>query len=443
MFEVIFFLVICILTGIFYLVIREFYISNEYRLEEVGNANTRALSKKIKGVYIDVSCNGEEVRIFRENDNWYYKKNNKRQKIKYNEPIEIGRKEFLITKKIKKGGFLVFLPLLISLLTISFLYYQGISIINSAEENINDESDLMQVEDEINLNTQEVNNEDEENRLEDKSETVEEIRITEKSEHKTIAIDDHEDIHTIVMKYDDLFQYDVMVDWESCQESGNMRYYLVNGQSETGLNATHYQGTIDWEKVKADGVDFSLIHIGARLYGTDRNGGSEDLRLDSKCKENMGEALANNIKVGATFYSQAINKEEMDQEIEMIIQAVEGYNLDYPIGISLNREEKNRANILSDEEYIDLIKYFCIRIFEKGYTPMILGREEWFYQFPEETFEGYLKLVASKNPPSDIQNCIIWGYEENSMGAVDGVGKNLYVSLYLSGYDTVNSKANS
>lgn len=66
---------------------------------------------------------------------------------------------------------------------------------------------------------------------------------------------------------------------------------------------------------------------------------------------------------------------------------------------------------------------------------MIIGDMEWFQQFPEGTFDGYLKLVYSPNiAPNSINNCIIWQYRENTRGIVDGVKEDLVLSVNLSAY---------
>lgn len=228
-----------------------------------------------------------------------------------------------------------------------------------------------------------------------------------------------------------------IIDWEWKYEenSGNMRRSLKNTPSELGITVSYYQGDIDWEKVKADGVDFAIIRIGSRGYESGK------LRLDSKFKENMDGVNANDIKAGVYFFSQAINEDEMEEEINEILEAIEGYSLGYPIGIELDCLENYRTYELStsehQKEYIDLIKYFCTRIEQEGYAPMIVGQLDWFQQFPDGTFDGYYKWVYSADSaPSNIDNCVIWTYSENTLGVIDGIDANVSVGLGV--YDGPN-----
>lgn len=36
-----------------------------------------------------------------------------------------------------------------------------------------------------------------------------------------------------------------------------------------GIDISSYSGTIDWDKVKKSGVDFVMVRIGGRGYGSD------------------------------------------------------------------------------------------------------------------------------------------------------------------------------
>ncbi len=223
--------------------------------------------------------------------------------------------------------------------------------------------------------------------------------------------------------------------WEYEGSVDDMRLYLKNTPSELGIDVSKYQETIDWERVKADGIDFAIIRIGSRGY---KYG---NISLDSKFNENMIGATANGIKTGVYFYSQAINQEEMEEEICEILKAIEGYSLDYPIGIELVCEGNDyRTYTLStkeyQKEYIDLIKYFCTRIEQNGHIPMIYGPMEWFQQFPTGTFDEYYKWVySSELAPNNIENCVVWQYKRDTRGIIDGI---THVSIDLSVYNVKN-----
>ena len=66
-----------------------------------------------------------------------------------------------------------------------------------------------------------------------------------------------------------------------------------------GIDVSKWNGTIDWAKVKADGIEFAFIRVGNR--------GVFDGKLyeDPTYEYNLKEAIAAGVKVGVYVYSQA------------------------------------------------------------------------------------------------------------------------------------------
>lgn len=377
-----------------YFLIRRYYTTQQYILKRVDNGYGKKIAT-IKGNYIDIHYNNYFVRIYRESENeWYYNIDGaSKQKLEYGSPISLGDIKIKLTAKEKKGGFVVFLSLFATMLTISFLFQQSRFLLQ--EDNKEFEGANSEINNLLTLP----------NPLE---------KGTNKSQN----------METIILENEYLFQDNILIDWKVHNKAGH------NNTLKKGISVSKYQRNIDWKKVKHSGIDYALIRIGNRGY---REG---KLYKDSKFKKNMEEAKRNHIKVGGYFYSQAVNKKEMDEEIALIQKSVNGHTLDYPIGIALEREgktKKTRTKDLSDKEYINLIKYFCIRMKQKGYTPMIMGRKKWFGEFEEGTFDGYLKLVSAKKVPNNIGNCIIWEYNDSAVGKVDGI--NTAVELSKSVYN--------
>ena len=62
---------------------------------------------------------------------------------------------------------------------------------------------------------------------------------------------------------------------------------------ETGLDASRYQGEIDWPAVAADGKQFALLRIGST--------GPDGLYADPYFQKNVAGAHAAGLKVGAYY----------------------------------------------------------------------------------------------------------------------------------------------
>ena len=74
---------------------------------------------------------------------------------------------------------------------------------------------------------------------------------------------------------------------------------------QNGIDVSKHQGTINWKKVKAAGVQFAIIRAG---YGKLAS------QVDEKFVENYNNARANGIKVGIYWYSYATTPAEAKQE---------------------------------------------------------------------------------------------------------------------------------
>lgn len=78
-----------------------------------------------------------------------------------------------------------------------------------------------------------------------------------------------------------------------------------------GIDVSRHQGTIDWNKVKAAGVDFAIIRAAYRTYQDSGN-----LFVDQMAKQNIQGAKNAGIKVGVYIYSQAVSVPEGIEEAD-------------------------------------------------------------------------------------------------------------------------------
>lgn len=154
-------------------------------------------------------------------------------------------------------------------------------------------------------------------------------------------------------------------------ENGEVKLY-ENGvdAGHLGIDVSSYQGDIAWDEVAGAGVEYAYIRAGYRGYGTGK------LVADEKADVNINGALSNGINTGVYFFSQAISEAEIDEEIQMLLDAVAPYdNYSGPFIIDVEKVEDStaRGNQLSKEERTQLVLYFCNRVRELGYEPVIYG----------------------------------------------------------------------
>lgn len=140
-----------------------------------------------------------------------------------------------------------------------------------------------------------------------------------------------------------------------------------------GIDVSKFQGTIDWNAVKADGITFAIIRCGYRGYGTGA------LVEDSTYRRNIQGAINAGLKVGVYFYSQAINEAEAVEEASMVLSLVSGYSL--PLGVYYDTESVagGRANAISATQRTACAVAFCETIRNAGYKAGVYSYASWFY----------------------------------------------------------------
>ena len=157
---------------------------------------------------------------------------------------------------------------------------------------------------------------------------------------------------------------------ENLDTAGAMWSYEKKGRplAKKGIDVSSHQGSIDWAKVKADGVEFAICRACYRGYGEEGN-----LRVDDTFEYNAGNAAANDITVGAYLFSQATDKKELDEEVELLLKTIAPYEIKGPVvmDIEIANAGEGRADQLGLEERTALAKRFCEKVRAAGYEPAL------------------------------------------------------------------------
>ena len=206
--------------------------------------------------------------------------------------------------------------------------------------------------------------------------------------------------------------------------------YMKDGKvaSYKGIDVSKYQGAIDWKKVAADGVEYAFIRVGCRGYGS-----SGTLIKDETFHQNVKGALAQGIKVGAYFFSQAITVEEALEEAELVIKELGDYDITYPVAIDIERIENDKArqDALTKEKRTEICIAFCERIKEACFTPMVYGDTETFAELLDvEQLEGYDFWICETDGQMTFPyEFAIWQYAHT--GSVSGIKGDTNISISI------------
>lgn len=137
----------------------------------------------------------------------------------------------------------------------------------------------------------------------------------------------------------------------------------ITAQTAMGIDVSRYQGDIDWQQVKAAGVEFVMVRLGNRgiAEGT--------LHEDAFARQNLQGAKEAGLKVGAYFYSQALNVAEAEEEAAQALEILDGFPLDMPL--AFDWEQESRTMEVDSQTLTDCTLAFCTAVEAAGYAPMI------------------------------------------------------------------------
>lgn len=188
-----------------------------------------------------------------------------------------------------------------------------------------------------------------------------------------------------------------------------------------GVDVSHHQGVINWEKVKAAGYDFAFLRIGYRGYGKEG-----EICLDRQFARNIENAQAAGIDVGVYFFAQAINEKEAREEAEFVLGKLEGYELQLPVVYDPESilEDEARTDDVTGEQFTKNTAVFCELIEEAGYEPMIYSNMLWeAYQFDLEALSGYPVWYADYEAiPQTPYAFAFWQYTNTAkVNGIDGI----------------------
>lgn len=163
-------------------------------------------------------------------------------------------------------------------------------------------------------------------------------------------------------------------DWASLErsgEQGDRLAYREDGEvrSQLGIDVSDHQGSIDWNAVAGDGIDFAFVRIGNRGYTEGA------LYADARYAENIDNATDVGLDVGAYFFSQATNVEEAREEADFVLQLLAGRYLALPVAYDHEpvADGAGRANNVDRETLTACARAFCERLEQGGYDTMIYG----------------------------------------------------------------------
>ena len=193
---------------------------------------------------------------------------------------------------------------------------------------------------------------------------------------------------------------------------------LPDGATAQGIDVSEHQGRIDWNAVKASGIDFAILRVG---FGAPSWGG----RVDYQFNRNISECERLGIPYGVYIYSYAFDNQQAADEASMVIDCLSGRNPRLPVYYDL--EDKT---IIADGRQSGIAsraQTFCNKISSAGYKPGIYANLNWFNNIltdPVFKSGSWDHWIAQYNSQCHYTGSYsFWQY--TSRGKVSGISGNV------------------
>lgn len=202
-----------------------------------------------------------------------------------------------------------------------------------------------------------------------------------------------------------------------------------------GVDVSHWQEDINWEKMKAAGVKFAIIKMGGRDKKTAK------FYLDDYFKKNIEGAHAAGIDVGVYYFSQDLTEAEAKEAANWVVNQIKPYKswITMPVFYDMEQTTGGRYVVekMSKELRTNIWVDFCEIVKKAGYTPGVYASFYSYYsgydskgvlkdstKLNTTLFEekGYYIWLARYNWYTDSnRKCDMWQYSD--YGSINGVPK--------------------
>lgn len=206
-----------------------------------------------------------------------------------------------------------------------------------------------------------------------------------------------------------------------------------------GIDVSAHQGNINWDAVKASGIEFALIRIS---YGQNS--------VDSKAIRNIEECIRIGMPFGVYTYSYALNIDSAINEANLVIKTLAAYKekVSFPVIIDMEDADgyKAKHGMPSNDILVSICEKECLMFENAGYYAAIYASKSWFdTKLNSERLNGFDKWMAwwsaSASSKFDHNAFGLWQY--TSSGKVNGISGNVDMNESFKNYPSIIKGTNT
>jgi len=194
-----------------------------------------------------------------------------------------------------------------------------------------------------------------------------------------------------------------------------------------GIDVSHHNGVVDWDKVKAAEIQFAILRCG---YGR-----KSIKQIDKQFERNYRECKRVEMPVGVYHYSYAKTAEDARLEADFMLELIAGKQFEYPVIFDI---EDKTQQALGKKVLTEITVAFCEKIEEAGYYTAVYSNVDWFInKLDQSKLEAYDKWLAHwvTSPRWGNEFGGLWQYSDN--GRVDGIDTAVDMNISYRDYPSI------
>lgn len=198
-----------------------------------------------------------------------------------------------------------------------------------------------------------------------------------------------------------------------------------------GIDVSTYQGVIDWNKVKAAGIEYAIIRAGYGKYTKQK---------DDCFETNVKGAKAVGIKIGAYWFSYATDTATAIKEADAFAEVIKGIDFELPVFYDYEydsfRYAEDKGVNVDTALASDIVIAFLDRMKAKGFTVANYVNPDLIKNRFDSRINKYDSWVAHYKDNADtskeykIDGFNIIGWQYSSTGKVSGIKGNVDMNVF-------------
>lgn len=194
---------------------------------------------------------------------------------------------------------------------------------------------------------------------------------------------------------------------------------------------------LDFNKIKAAGIDYVIIRIGDSQTG-----------IDETFELSYNGAKAAGLDIGAYFYTRATNVHDISLEANIVLSELADKQFEYPIYLDLEDDSLFTDTSLLSTDFTEMCVEFFAKLQRAGYYTGLYTNNDWLQnKLQTETMLQSFDIWYARYPNSVDGETIEWKQEiygknlgmwqYSDSGAIEGINTNVDLNYCYKDYPNI------